>query len=121
MNFQVGRRSDRARSIRARLLYLSILVLTSAQAQPTQQEKSTRCDLDEAMLEQQMNTARAAGRMLQRRQLADQLEALQSRCGTLPPVPSREAGIERLQREITDLRKELDRAETELRTLRQGL
>lgn len=70
---------------------------------------------------QEMETAQARGRMLQRRQLADQLATVQARCGTLAPVQSREAGIARLQKEIDALRKELDRAETELRKLRQGL
>ncbi|MES2529538.1 MAG: DUF1090 family protein, partial [Pseudomonadota bacterium] len=100
-------------------LCLSILMLASpqAQAQPAPQESASRCALDEATLVQQMEVARATGRMLQRRQLTDQLVVLQSRCGTLAPVPSREASIERLQREISELRKELDRAETELRTL----
>lgn len=70
---------------------------------------------------QEMTLAQARGRMLQRRQLADQLAAVQVRCGTHPPVQSREASIARLQKDIADLRKELDRAETELRKLRQGL
>jgi ribosomal protein S11 len=57
--------------------------------------------------------------MLQRRQLATELESVQARCGTLPPTQSREAAIQRLQSEILELRKELDRTETELRGLRQ--
>ncbi|MGJ7542608.1 DUF1090 family protein [Variovorax sp. LT1R16] len=103
------------------LLVISILLATSALAQPSGPVNETGCRDEELTLIQEMEVAQARGRMLQRRQLADQLAAVQVRCGTLPPVQSREAGIARLQQEIAALRKELDRAETELRKLRQGL
>ena len=90
-------------------------------AAPMPSADATTCRAEEAALIQDMDIARARGRMLQRRQLATELEAVQARCGTLPPMQSREAHIERLQSEIREMRKEIDRAETELRRLRQGL
>ena len=101
-------------------LALSILLSTSAMAQPAKPVDEAACETEEATLVQEMEVAQARGRMLQRRQLAERLEAVQARCGTLPPTQSREAGIDRLQREILEMRKELDRAETELRKLKQG-
>lgn len=98
-----------------------MLIATSALAQPSNPVNEAGCKSEEVRLIQEMDIAQARGRMLQRRQLADELAAVQARCGTLPPVQSREAGIARLQKEIAALRKELDRAETELRKLRQGL
>ncbi|WP_219210082.1 DUF1090 family protein [Variovorax boronicumulans] len=103
------------------LLVIPILLATSALAQPSNPVDEAGCKSEEASLIQEMDIAQARGRMLQRRQLAEQLAAVQLRCGTHPPVQSREAGIARLQKEIADLRKELDRAETDLRKLRQGL
>lgn len=99
---------------------LITIVPASAQPDPTPAE-ARNCRAEEASLAQAMDAARARGRMLQRRQLADQLEAVQAQCGTRPPTESREAAIGRLQAEILELRKELDRTETELRKLRQGL
>ena len=101
-------------------LCVFMLMPPGARAQAVPQDRRA-CDVEEAALVQQMDVARATGRMLHRRQLADQLAAAQAGCATLAPVSSREASIERLQREITDLRRELDRAETELRSLKQGL
>lgn len=99
-----------------------ILTAAAASAQPvdTAEGDSGRCVSQETALLQEMDVARAAGRMLRRSQLADQLAELQSRCATLAPLHNREVRTERLQREILDLRKELDRAETELRALKQG-
>ena len=105
------------------LLSAIALVLTTSAVAQTQApaDDSARCGVEEAMLMEEMDIARSRGRMLQRRQLAEQLVVLQARCGTLPPAQSREASISRLQGEIVELRRELDRAETELRKLRQGL
>jgi hypothetical protein len=100
-------------------LALSWAGAAAAEAAPTAQDAA--CRTEEATLQQEIDAARARGRMLQRRQLADQLEAVQIRCGTLPPAQNREAVIERLKSDILELRKELDRAETELRKIRQGL
>ncbi len=92
-----------------------------ATSRPTTAAEAADCRAEEAALVQAMDAARARGRMLQRRQLAEQLEAVQRQCGTRPPTESREDAIARLQAEILELRKELDRAETDLRKLRQGL
>ncbi len=77
------------------------------------------CAAEQTTLQAEMDVARSRGRMLQRRQLAEQLLAVQARCGTLPPAQSTELQIESLQKEVLELRKELDRAEAELRRLRQ--
>lgn len=103
------------------LLALATLLALPAASQPTVNADPAGCKNEEAALLQEMEVAQTRGRMLQRRQLAEQLTALQTRCGTLPPAQSREASIARLQKEIAALRTELDRAETELRKLRQGL
>lgn len=103
------------------LLAIPLLTATVAMAQVGPRTDRAQCASEEGLLMEEIDTARARGRMLQRRQLTDQLEALQVRCGLLPPAQSREAAIGRLQGEILDLRRELDRAETELRKLRQGL
>lgn len=103
------------------LLAALFLFATPTLAQPSNPAGEADCKTEELRLLQEMDVAQTRGRMLQRRQLADELAAVQARCGTLPPVQSREVHIARLQKEIADLRKELDRAETELRKLRQGL
>ncbi|RZM04578.1 MAG: DUF1090 family protein [Variovorax sp.] len=116
-----------ALSTPALLAVVLLLAATAAPAQPAPSAPpapsadAATCRAEEAALIQDMDIARARGRMLQRRQLATELEAVQARCGTLPPMQSREAHIERLQSEIREMRKEIDRAETELRRLRQGL
>jgi hypothetical protein len=116
-----------ALSTPALLAVVLLLAATATPAQPTPSAPpapsadAATCRAEEAALIQDMDIARARGRMLQRRQLATELEAVQARCGTLPPMQSREAHIERLQSEIREMRKEIDRAETELRRLRQGL
>lgn len=113
-------------------LAAAVLILASAPSAPAFAQPATSlptttaaeaadCRAEEAALVQAMDAARARGRMLQRRQLAEQLEAVQRQCGTRPPTESREDAIARLQAEILELRKELDRAETDLRKLRQGL
>jgi hypothetical protein len=117
-------RLARALLAQALLATASLLAATAAPAQPAPSAPpadAATCRAEEAALIQDMDIARARGRMLQRRQLATELEAVQARCGTLPPMQSREAHIERLQSEIREMRKEIDRAETELRRLRQGL
>ena len=108
-------------SLPSLLLAIPLLTATVAMAQVGPRTDRAQCASEEGLLMEEIDTARARGRMLQRRQLTDQLEALQVRCGLLPPAQSREAAIGRLQGEILDLRRELDRAETELRKLRQGL
>lgn len=76
------------------------------------------CKAQEAVLERDMALARSRGQMLRRRQLGEELGALQARCSTLSPARSREARIEALEQEIRTLRSELDRAEEQLRSLK---
>ena len=56
--------------------------------------------------------------MLLRRQLADQLAALQSSCQPLAVDPGHTANIERLEKEVRALRAELEAAEEHLRKLK---
>ena len=102
------------------LLALSFVIAASAAAQPSTSPDAAECRRAESVLVQEIDVAQGRGRMLQRRQLAEQLEAVQKRCGTLPPVQSREESLTRLRKEILELRKELDRAETDLRRLQQA-
>lgn len=87
---------------------------TEASAQPLSAED---CKAQEAVLERDMALARSRGQMLRRRELADTLSALQQRCQALAPM-SREARIEKLEREIRTLRAELERAEAQLRSVK---
>ena len=88
-------------------------------AQSARQVPSADCTAEQTTLQAEMDVARSRGRMLQRRQIAEELTALQARCGALPPARSVEMQIESLQKDILEMRKELDRAESELRRLRQ--
>ncbi|MGJ7524671.1 DUF1090 family protein [Variovorax sp. GB1P17] len=76
------------------------------------------CKAQEAALESDMDLARSRGQMLRRRELADALSALQARCNAPPPTQSKAARIDKLEQEIKALRLELDRAETQLRSLK---
>ena len=100
-------------------LVVGLSVATSALAQPTPQPNAVDCAAEQTSLQAEMDVARSRGRMLQRRQIAEELLAVQARCGALPPARSVEMQIESLQKEILEMRKELDRAETDLRRLRQ--
>lgn len=86
--------------------------------QPAQPPDGADCKAQETVLEREMDLARARGQMLRRRQLGETLEALRARCKTTAPAQSREARIEKLEQEIRALRSELDRAEEQLRSLR---
>ena len=96
-----------------------VAVTTSALAQPAAQPNAVECAAEQTSLQAEMDVARSRGRMLQRRQIAEELLSVQARCGALPPARSVEMQIESLQKDILEMRKELDRAETELRRLRQ--
>lgn len=98
--------------------FLAIALATPADAQPTGQVDSTECKAEEAAIERDMDLARSKGQMLRRRQLAEALAALQARCETRTPEQSRAANIDRLEREIRELRKELEQAEEQLRKLK---
>jgi hypothetical protein len=101
------------------LLALALnLAMPAAFAQtepPAQPLIAEDCRAREMVLERDMALARASGQMLRRRELADTLSALQLRCQGLAPM-SREARIEKLEREIRTLRTELERAEAQLRS-----
>lgn len=101
-------------------LAVALALAVPSIAQPTDQADGTGCKAEEAALERDIDLARSKGQMLRRRQLAEALAALQTRCKTLAPEQSRAAQIERLELEIRELRLELDRAEEQLRALKSG-
>ncbi|PZP98051.1 MAG: DUF1090 domain-containing protein [Variovorax paradoxus] len=76
------------------------------------------CAAQLADIEAQIDDARARGRMLLRRELDQQLAAVQARCNGSPAQASRAASIARLEQEVEALRAELARAEEQLRRLR---
>lgn len=90
-------------------------------AQPAEQPKQVEgasCEAEEAALEREMDLARSRGQMLRRRQLAETLAALHTRCHGSEPQQSRAVRIDKLEQEIRTLRAELERAEDQLRDLR---
>ena len=101
-------------------LVIALALAAPAVAQPTDQVDNTECKAEKAAIERDIDLARSKGQMLRRRQLAEALAALQTRCETLAPAQSRAARIERLEREIRELRLELRRAEEQLRDLKNG-
>jgi chaperonin cofactor prefoldin len=105
--------------VTTRLLSIVLTLTTPAVAQPTgQMDSSTECQAEKAAIDRDMELARSKGQMLRRRQLAEALATLQARCETLAPEQSRAANIESLEKEIRELRKELDHAEEQLRKLK---
>ncbi|MGJ7521352.1 DUF1090 family protein [Variovorax sp. LT1P1] len=90
-----------------------------ALAQPQGQIDRSACKAEQSEIEQNMDLAQSKGQMLRRRQLAEALIAVKTRCGTLGPEQTRTANIERLEREARALRQELDHAEEQLRKLKQ--
>jgi septal ring factor EnvC (AmiA/AmiB activator) len=100
--------------------YLAIVLAlaTPAIAQPAAQADDADCKAEKAEIERDMELARSKGQMLHRRQLAETLAVVQARCENLSPAQRRAANIEKLEREIRELRKDLDHAEEELRKLR---
>ena len=76
------------------------------------------CNADKAASETRMDIARSKGQMLLRRQLAEQLAALQAGCQPPPADRSRAVQIEKLEKEIRALRTELEAAEGQLRSLK---
>jgi chaperonin cofactor prefoldin len=99
-------------------LAIALSLVGPAIAQQTGQAGNTECSVEQAAIERDMDLARAKGQMLRRRQLADALAAVQSRCETLSPEQRRAANIERLENEIRELRKELEHSEEQLRKLK---
>lgn len=99
-------------------LAVALALASPAIAQPAGQVDDTECKAQEAAIERDMDIARAKGQMLRRRQLTEALAAVQARCQTLAPEQRRAANIERLEKEIRELRTELDHAEEQLRRLK---
>jgi hypothetical protein len=101
-------------------LALALALSIPSIAQPTDQADAADCKAEEAALERGIDLARSKGQMLRRRQLAEALVALQTRCKTLAPEQSRAAKIQRLEQDIRELRLELERAEEQLRELKSA-
>lgn len=98
---------------------IAMALTGSALAQPTNAVNDTApCSAERADVERRMEIARSKGQMLLRRQLADQLAALQATCQPLAADQGRAANIERLEKEVRSLRAELDAAEEQLRRLK---
>jgi len=109
--------------MRANLSLLAItmvLAASAAGAQPTEAAALADCKAELATVERDMDEARSRGQMLRRRQLAETRDALQARCAPAAPL-SREAQIANVEKDIRDLRTELDRAQEELRKLKSAV
>lgn len=103
-----------------RTLVLATALAASAIAQPTSaaEDATALCSAEKAAVETRMEVARSKGQMLLRRQLADQLAALQAGCQPLPADRSRAVKLEKLEKKIRALRTELEAAEEQLRSLK---
>ncbi|WP_235505129.1 DUF1090 family protein [Variovorax sp. Root318D1] len=103
------------------LLAAALLVLSTsafAQAQAVEPPSAASCQAEEAALERDIDLARSRGQMLRRRQLAESLSALRTRCQASGPSMSRAARIDKLERDIQLLKAELEQAEEQLRELK---
>jgi TolA-binding protein len=103
------------------LLALVLSWTANSFAQPAEHAKPAEgasCEAEETALEREMDLARSRGQMLRRRQLAETLAALRTRCHASETQQSRAARIGKLEQEIRTLRSELERAEDQLRDLR---
>ncbi len=101
----------------ALLVPLSASVFAQQAAAPLD---DAACAAQLAAVEQEIDDARARGRMLLRRELDKQLAALQAQCNASPAQASRAASITRLEQEVEALRAQLERAEEQLRRLRNA-
>lgn len=99
-------------------LSLALTLAVPAFAQPGEPSNADECKAQEAALERDMDLARSRGQMLRRRELADTLNTLQQHCKALVPAAGRAARIEKLEHDIRALRAELERAEEQLRSLK---
>jgi multidrug resistance efflux pump len=103
------------------LLTVALTLATPAFAQPAEQVNQgdgASCQAEEAALERDMDLARSRGQMLRRRQLAETLAALRTRCQGAQSSQSRAARIDKLEHDIRLLRAELEHAEEQLRELK---
>jgi hypothetical protein len=104
-------------------LTVALTLASPVFAQPLEQAKQgdgASCQAEEAALERDMDLARSRGQMLRRRQLAETLAALRTRCQASESPQSRAARIEKLEQEVRTLRSELEHAEEQLRDLRRA-
>jgi parvulin-like peptidyl-prolyl isomerase len=103
------------------LAFALLMVLTPttpAFAQPAAVPDAAACQAEEASLERDIDLARSRGQMLRRQQLAEALNAVQARCKAPAPAGSRAARIDKLEQDIRSLRTQLERAEDQLRQLK---
>lgn len=94
---------------------LAMLFATPAVAQPKPTEAD--CYAQQAALEKDMRAARSRGQMLRRRQIEENLHALQARCEEIAAKDTHEARVMRQKNVILQMRIDLDRAEEDLRKL----
>ena len=109
--------------MRANLGLLAItlaLAASAAYAQPAGALTPADCKAELAAVERDMDVARSRGQMLRRRELAEAHDLLLARCAPAAPL-SREAQIAKVEKDIRDLRTELDRAQEELRKLKSAV
>lgn len=99
-------------------LAIALALTTPAVVPAADPADDAGCKAEEAAMERDIALARSKGQMLRRRQFADALAALQTRCKTQVPEQDRAAHIESLEQEIRELQLELDRAEQQLRELK---
>jgi parvulin-like peptidyl-prolyl isomerase len=103
-------------------LTLALTAAMPAFAQPAATQPvapdAAACQAEEASLERDIDLARSRGQMLRRQQLAEALIAVQARCKVPAPVGSRAARIDKLEQDIRSLRAQLERAEDQLRQLK---
>jgi hypothetical protein len=104
--------------LKPHVLAIALALAVPAIAQPADPAGNADCKAEEAAIERNMELARSKGQMLHRQRLAEALATLQARCKTLDPAQTRAARIEALEQVIRDLRQELNRAEEQLRTVK---
>lgn len=104
--------------MRALAVVLLSTLAMPAFAQPAGPTDAASCTSGIATLQQSMDEARAKGQMLRRRQLAEELTALQAHCAPGAAVQDRAAHIAQLEQEIRALRDRLDAAQAQLRQLK---
>ena len=97
---------------------LAVAASAFAQAPSVEPPGAASCQAEEAALERDIDLARSRGQMLRRRQLAENLAALRTRCEASEPSMNRAARIGKLEHDIQLLRAELEHAEEQLRELK---
>ena len=95
----------------------TLFCATQAFAQPAPTKTEADCYAQQAALEKDMRAARSRGQMLRRRQIEENLHALQARCEEAAKKDTHEARVMRQKNAVMQLRIDLDRAEEDLRNL----